>query len=218
MTLAAFYLFHAIPVRPSVRPHLVSRLGQRGFGLAYSALSIALLVAVFRAAEVAPFVPLWSEPPGGHWIVLGAMIPAILILAFGLFRPNPFSFGDRRNEDFNPQDPGLLRWIRHPVLAALFLWSAAHLVVNGDLAHAMMFGSFAGFALLGMRLVDRRRRRELGSDAWRQKIAEMRRGSRDLPHRRNALLRLVGGLAAVLALILLHPWLAGIPVHWRFLP
>lgn len=217
-SLTAFYLLHAIPVRPSVRPHLVSRLGQRGFGLAYSALSIVLLAAVFRAADLAPVVPLWSEPPGAHWLVLCAMIAAALVLAFGLFRPNPFSFGGSRNDYFDPRCPGLLRWIRHPVLFALVLWSASHLVVNGDLAHVVMFGSFAGFALIGMRLLDRRRRREWGPDTWRRKLAEIRAGPTTLPHPRNAALRLVGGLAAVLAFILLHPWLAGIPVHWRFLP
>lgn len=218
MALAAFYVFHTIPVRSSVRPYLVARLGRKGFGLAYSALSIALLAAVFQAADRAPFVPLWSEPPGAHWVVLGAMIAVALVLAFGLFRPNPFSFGGSRNEDFDPRRPGVVRWIRHPALVALFLWSAAHLVVNGDLAHAAMFSSFAGFALLGMCLIDLRRRRELGPDSWQQMIEEMREGPSTLPGARDALLRLVGGLAAVLALILLHPWLAGIAVHWRFLP
>jgi uncharacterized membrane protein len=219
--LAGFYVLHSVPVRPPVRPWLVARLGQAGFGIAYSVLSLAMLAALFVAADRAPYVPLWPEPPGAHWLVLAAMTAAGLVLAFGLFRPNPLSFGGTRNAAFDPRNPGLLRWVRHPVLAAFFLWAGAHLVVNGDVAHALMFGSFALFALLGMRMVDRRRRREMGDDAWRRTVAQMRAAPVSLPRAvglRAAGLRIAGALTAVVALVLLHPWLAGVGVLWRFLP
>lgn len=216
---AGFFVLHSIPVRPPVRPWLVERLGPAGFGAAYSVLSLAALAALFVAADRAPHRPLWPEPPGAHWLVLAAMAAASLILAFGLARPNPLSFGGARDEAFDPRRPGLLRWIRHPVLAAFFLWAAAHLVANGDLAHAAMFGGFAGFALLGMRTIDRRRRREMGEETWRRIVSEMRAAPpAPLASARAAAPRLVGALAAVVVLILLHPWLAGVGVLWRFLP
>lgn len=213
---AGFYVLHSVPVRPPVRPWLVARLGHAGFGIAYSLLSLAMLAAVFVAADRAPHVPLWAEPPGAHWLVLAAMTAAGLILAFGLFRPNPLSFGGTRNATFDPRDPGLLRWVRHPVLAAFFLWSGVHLLVNGDVAHAVMFGGFAAFALLGMRIVDRRHRREMGYEAWQRTVAQMRAAPVSLPP--AARLRVAAALAGVTALIMLHPWFAGVGVLWRFLP
>ncbi len=216
VVFAGFFVLHSVPVRPPVRPWLVARLGHAGFGIGYSLLSLVMLAALFVAVERAPYVPLWPEPPGAHWLVLAAMTAAGLILAFGLFRPNPLSFGGTRNAAFDPRDPGLLRWLRHPVLVAFLLWSGAHLVVNGDLAHVVMFGSFAGFALFGMRLIDRRRRREMGDEVWRQTVAQMRAAPVSRPG--AAGLRVAGALAAVAALILLHPWIAGVPVLWRFLP
>ena len=216
VVFAGFFLLHSVPVRPPVRPWLVARLGHAGFGIGYSLLSLVMLAALFVAVERAPYVPLWPEPPGAHWLVLAAMTAAGLILAFGLFRPNPLSFGGTRNAAFDPRDPGLLRWLRHPVLAAFLLWSGAHLVVNLDLAHILLFGSFAGFALFGMPIIDGRRRREMGDEVWRQTVAQMRAAPVSWPG--AAGLRVAGALAAVAALILLHPWIAGVPVLWRFLP
>lgn len=216
VVFVGFYVLHSVPVRPPVRPWLVARLGHAGFGIGYSLLSLAMLGALFVAVDRAPYVPLWPEPPGAHWLVLAAMTAAGLILAFGLFRPNPLSFGGTRNAAFDPRNPGLLRWVRHPVLTAFFLWSVAHLVVNGDVAHVVMFGSFAGFALFGMRIIDRRRRREMGDEVWRQTVAQMHAAPASWPG--AAVLRLAGALAAVIALILLHPWFAGVGVLWRFLP
>lgn len=218
--LLGFYVLHSVPVRPPARPWLVARLGPRGFGVAYSALSLAALAALLAAADRAPHRPLWPEPPGAHWLVLAGTAAASLVLAFGLFRPNPLSFGGARNEAFDPRRPGLLRWVRHPALAAAFLWAAAHLVANGDLAHVALFGGFAVFALLGMRIIDRRRRREMGEGAWRRTVSEMRAAPLlpPPPPRAAAALRLAGALAAVVVLALLHPWLAGVGVLWRLSP
>ncbi len=213
---AGFFILHSVPVRPPVRPWLVARLGHAGFGISYSALSLAMLAALFIAADRAPFVPIWPEPPGAHWLVLAAMLAASLILAFGLVRPNPLSFGGMRNDAFDPHHPGLLRWVRHPVLAAFFLWSAAHLIVNGDLAHVVMFGSFAGFAFVGMRIIDRRRQREMGGVAWQRTVEQMHAAPVSTPE--DAARRLAGAAAAMVMLILAHPWFAGVGVLWRFLP
>lgn len=211
-----FFLVHSVRVRASLRRWLVGPLGQAGYGVFYSVSSLGALAWLFVAAGRAPFVPLWAEPPWAQWLVLAAMIGASLILSFGLFRPNPLSFGGWRNETFDPANPGLIGYLRHPVLVALFLWSAAHLVMNGDLAHVLMFGSFALFALLGMRIVDRRRQREMGIDLWRDTVTQMRQAASSAPEARA--LRIAAALGGVLLLLLMHPWFAGVSVLWRFLP
>ena len=55
--------------------------------------------------------------------------------------------------------------------SALALRAAAHVVPNGDLAHVILFGTFAGFALLGGHLIDRRKSREMGAEWQRLRAA-----------------------------------------------
>ena len=90
------------------------------------------------------------------------MLPVCLILALAIVRPNPFSFGGARNAKFDPARTGIVRLHRHPLLLALALWATAHAVPHGDLAHVILFGTFAVFAVMGTRLIDRRRQREMG--------------------------------------------------------
>ena len=54
--LGVFLLSHAVPVRAPVKPWLVGLVGQRGFTIAYSLLSLALLAWLITAAGRAPFV------------------------------------------------------------------------------------------------------------------------------------------------------------------
>lgn len=208
-----FLLTHALPVRPPLRPWLVARLGRAGFGIGYSVLSLAVLGWMFAAAARAPFVALWDAPPWAAWGVLAAMGLACLLLAAELGRPNPLSIGGG-DGPVDARRPGMLRLTRHPVLAALALWAGAHLSVNGDLAHALMFGGFLGFAALAVPMIDRRRRRAMGATRWADLTAATRHAPWGLP----SPARTLAAAAGLTALLLLHPWLAGIPVLPRFLP
>ena len=208
---AAFFLTHALPIRPPLRPWLVARLGPRGFGLAYSALSLAVLVWLIGAAGRAPFMPLWSWAPWQLHVPLAAMLPVCLILALAIGRPNPFSFGGARNDAFDPARPGIVRLNRHPLLLALVIWAFAHVVPNGDLAHVLLFGTFAVFALLGARLGDRRKRLEMGEE-WAQldaarKAAPLLAQPAPWP---GLVPRLALGVAIYPGLLWLHPWLFGV--------
>lgn len=206
----AFFLSHAIPVRPPVRPWLQARLGRAGFTAAYSALSLAVLAWLIAAAARAPYVPLWGWAPWQNHVVLTVMLPVCLILALAVARPNPFSFGGARNDRFAPRHPGIVRWTRHPLLVALALWAGAHVVPNGDLAHVILFGTFAAFAGLGGRLIDRRKRREMGGD-WDR----LRDAARAAPTVSESIslataMRLAAGIALYVGLIGLHPYLFGV--------
>lgn len=106
--LGVFLLSHAVPVRPPVKPWLVGRLGQRGFTLGYSLLSLAVLAWLIVAAGRAPFVMLWSWEPWHNHVVLAVMAAVCLILALAIGRPNPFSFGGANNAAFDPARPGIV--------------------------------------------------------------------------------------------------------------
>jgi len=214
---AAFFASHRLPLRPKLRTWLVGMLGARGFTLVYSALSLAVLGWLIAAANRAPFVAIWYRAPWQTWVPLIAMPVVCVLITFGVARPNPLSFGGRRNNDFDPAHPGILRLVRHPLLLALALWAGAHLLPNGDLAHVILFGVFAGFAVLGMRIVDRRKMRLMGADRWTALRLRVAKGPL-LPRPaswRGVVIRLV--LAGVLYAILIgaHPLVLGVsPLPW----
>jgi len=210
LAFAAFFLSHSVPIRAPVRPILVRRLGATGFGLAYSALSIGVLAWLIVATARAPYLPVWGWAPWQNHLVLAVMLPVCLIIALSVGRPNPLSFGGASNAAFDPRHPGIVRFTRHPLLVALALWSLAHLVANGDVAHILLFGTFAAFAILGGRLVDRRKRREMGA-GWDHLRAEVRAHPiGQFSASRGAMLRVGFGFALYLALIMLHPIVIGV--------
>ncbi|WP_281827145.1 NnrU family protein [Jannaschia rubra] len=206
---AAFFVSHSVPLRPPVRARLVGVLGRRGFTLAYSALSLAALVWLIVAAGRAPFVQVWPRLGWQPWVPLLAMAGACALLALAIGRPNPFSFGGP-STGFDPARPGVVRVVRHPLLVAMALWAGAHLVPNGDLAHVLLFGSFAGFALLGIRIVDRRRRRIMGPEVWDGLAAEVRAHPPRPASWGGAAVRLGAAAALYLVLIALHPAVIGV--------
>ncbi|MCT8160167.1 NnrU family protein [Pseudoruegeria sp. SHC-113] len=202
--LAAFFLSHSLPLRPANRARATQLLGPLGFSLAYSALSVGVLIWLILAASRAPFVLLWPRMMWNSHAALALMAVACLLLGLSVGRPNPFSFGCPTS-GFDATRPGIVRLIRHPVLAALTCWGGAHLLVNGDLAHVILFGLFTGFAAFGGRIIDRRRKRLIGEMAWRQLWQEVQAA----PIRLEPV-RLLAGLALYALLIALHPLVIGV--------
>ena len=203
-----FLISHSIPVRPPVKPWLVARLGSAGFGIFYSVLSVAILIWLISAAGRAPYVELWPRAEWQNYVTLTAMTLACQILAFAAFQPNPLSFGGWQNERYDPANPSIVALVRHPILVALALWAAGHLAPNGDLAHVLMFGGFACFAFLGMRLIDRRRKLAMGQ----KECQRLRPRHRFMGLR--APVRWLAGFAIVSVLIGLHPLVIGVPAIW----
>ncbi|SMH45416.1 NnrU family protein [Maritimibacter sp. HL-12] len=205
LAFAVFFISHGVPVRPAVKARLVARLGARGFSIAYSALSIFVLAWLIVAAGRAPYVELWPRAPWQAWVPLVLMAIATAILALAIARPNPLSFGGAHNARFDPANAGIVGWTRHPLLAAIALWAGAHIVPNGDLAHVLLFAVFLGFALLGMRLIDRRKRRQFGKD-WERLAATSRRLSVTV----DGAMRLALGLGVYAFLLWLHGPVIGV--------
>lgn len=206
---AVFFLSHTVPVRPKVKAWLVARVGAGGFTLGYSILSLAVLAWVIGAAGRAPFVPLWGWAAWQGHVTLAVMLGVCVILGLSIGRPNPFSFGGARNDRFDPERPGIVRLTRHPILLALALWALAHVLPNGDLAHVILFGSFAGFAIGGMWIVDRRKRRGMGAELLRLDQARRQAGVRPRSWGTACVRGLLGGLLYV-GLVVAHPVLFGV--------
>ena len=214
-SMVAVLASHAIPARPSVRGRLVGVVGERPYILLYSAMSLILLGWLFRSAGEAPYVELW---PAMDWqrLVPQLVVPAAFALGtIGLFTANPLSLSANRR-DASDSAAGILGVTRHPVLWALALWAAAHMVPNGDLAHVVLFGTLLALCLVGMALMDRRAARRLGRDRWAELAAQRpllpfsRPRSTRWPSRRDLLLGLVG-LSLATAAAFLHEAIIGVP-------
>lgn len=203
---AVFFASHSIPTRPAIKSRVVALIGSTGFTLAYSALSVTILTWIIIAAGRAPYVELWGWASWQNHVPLTLMFFATLIFAMSIGTPNPLSFGGWNNDRYDPQNAGLIGWIRHPLLVVLWFWAGSHLVPNGDLAHVIVFGLFTGFALLGMKIIDRRAKRILGAKVW----AKLAKTNREITITRNGLVRVAAGLAVYLTLLYLHEPVIGI--------
>ncbi len=152
---------HLIPATPRIKAPLVAAFGRVGYGIAFGALALGLLYWLILAAARAPFIELWPQEIWMRWVANIVMPLVILISSYAIAAPNPFAFEGRAG-GFDPARPGIVGITRQPFLWALVLWALAHLLVNGDLAHAVLFGVFLVFSLIGMRAMERRLIRRIG--------------------------------------------------------
>lgn len=209
--LATFFLSHAIPVRSPLRPWLVARLGMRGYLVGYSLVSLAVLAWLIGAAGRAPHVAVIPPLDLLRWLPVLVMPLVCWLVVAGLAVDNPLSIGGPGRGARNPARRGVLALTRHPLLLALALWALAHLLANGDLAHVILFGLMAGFAALGMGLIDRRKRRQMGDAAWTRAAAGTARLSlAGMRHLRPSAGQLGLALALYAGLWLLHAPVIGV--------
>jgi len=213
---ALFMAAHLVPANPRLKAVLIARLGRRGWIWAFSLLSTALLAWLIFAAGRAPWVVLWMQQDWMRWLANLGMPVAIVLAAFGIGAPNPFAF-EGRAEGFDPDHPGIAGVVRQPLLWALVLWSGVHLLVNGDLAHVILFGAFLIFSVTGMRAMERRRRKAWGAAEFTRLAARTSAlpfqallTGRWRPAQAPSLVRLALGLLAWVALWHLHAPVIGV--------
>lgn len=217
LALVAFFASHAVPSWPGLRKRLVGLLGEKGYLVAYSILSIVLLGWIVVAAGRAPYVELWPFEPWQKHVPMTVMPFVCLLLVYGLTSANPLSLG-RKDLAFDPERPGIAGVVRHPVMWAALLWALGHIVPNGDLAHVIIFGLFALLALGGMMMFDRRGKRRLGAAEWAKlsaatsNIPFLAMTRRRLPPRPGLadLWRVLAAIALFCAFLWLHPYVIGV--------
>ena len=184
MLIAGVLLFSAVHLVPSLAPGLKqSTCGRMGEGGYKGLFSLGV------AAAMALMIFGWrgTEP---EWVyappaALHHAALGLVVLAFVLLVA-----ASRRSR--------LKRWVRHPQLTGVLIWAMAHLLLNGENRSLVLFGGLGLWALLEMFAINRR------EGAWIKPEAPGW-GSEGLT------LLIAGGLVG--AIILAHPWIAGMPVH-----
>lgn len=163
---ALFLVTHLLPSRGNLRDRLIAALGRRWYFSIYGTVSLLLLIWMIVAAARAPYVELWAAADWQRWLANIAVPLALWLAVIGIGIGYPHTLGGRRAQVFDAANPGMAAITRHPVLWALALWSMAHMLANGDLAHVVLFGGFAIMALAAMPVFDRRARRALNATDW----------------------------------------------------
>ena len=123
-----------------VAPDARARMGDKGKGLVALALlvSLVLMVIGYRGAD---FVNVWYPP--SFMVHINNLLMLVAFFVFGLSATT----GSLRGK------------LRHPQLLAVKIWAVAHLLVNGDLASIVLFGSMLLWAGAEVAVINR-------AEAW----------------------------------------------------
>lgn len=193
--VALFVGVHLVPMVPVWRAALVDRLGEGGYKAGFAVFALAGLIGAIVAYRFTPHAPLWPSPPPLRIITAILMFAAVLLFAGA------------------KGVPWFKRIVRHPMLWGIGLLGVAHLLANGEVAGLILFGGLAVFGFAWQPLSDRRDA-AVDPAAW----AETRRTTSFWPfakwHARSdpvTLRPLIAGAIVYVALVLLHPWLFGVP-------
>ena len=130
--LVLFFGTHLVPSFVGFRSKLVDRLGEGPYKGLYSLFSLVGLILIIYGKSKAQFHPVWDPSIWSRHLVIVVMIPATYLLVAADAKSN------------------IKRYMRHPMLMGIVLWSGAHLAANGDLASIILFGSFLLYSLVAM--------------------------------------------------------------------
>jgi len=182
--LLVFLGIHSVSiVAPGWRTATLARVGEarwKGLYSIASGVGLALLIVGYGMARREPVV-LYTPPAALRHLALVVMLPVFPLL-------------------FAAYLPGRIRAAaKHPMLLAVKLWAAAHLLANGTLADVLLFGGFLAWAVADRISVKRR----AAAEAHEVPAAPSR------PY--NDLIAVVAGLLVYAVLVAwAHRWIVGV--------
>lgn len=135
---ALFVAAHIVPASPAFRERLVGGIGMTAYKIVLSVLSVFALLMIGLGYARADYVHLWDPVASGRIAAAVAMAAAFVLLAA--------AYAPAGN---------IKRFVRHPMLLAVALWAAAHLLNRGDLASLVLFGGFGLYALFAIGSAER---------------------------------------------------------------
>jgi len=182
--LVLFLGAHTLPAQRKWRGRAIAALGEGSYKIAYalvSLLGIGLIVWGFGHYRATGWIDIWNPPKALKHITVALMLPAVILVVAAYIRGHIYTA------------------LKHPMLAGVKLWAAAHLLANGDLGSIILFGSFLGWAVFDRISLKRR------SDAGAPAIPVGGWG--------NDLIAVAVGILAYLALAFaFHPVVIGVPI------
>ena len=165
------------------RTNMIARIGANPWKAVYSLLSIAsFMLLVWGYGEARQQGVVLYDPPQFMRHIAGLFMLVSLVLVAAAYVP--------RNH--------IKAKLGHPMVAGVKLWAFAHLLSNGRLADAVLFGAFLVWAIVDF-IAARRRDRAAGT---------VYPAGDEL----RTVLTVVAGVGAWAVLVTgLHQWLVGVP-------
>jgi uncharacterized membrane protein len=182
--LVLFLGVHTLTTQRGLRARLVAATGGGGYKIGYalvSLLGLVLIVWGFADYRATGWIDVWYPPKALKHLTEALMLPAVILVVASYIRGRIYTT------------------LKHPMLAGVKLWAAAHLIANGDLGSIILFGSFLGWAVF-----DRISLKHRADD-----------GAPPIPvgGRGNDFIAVAVGVVAYLALgFAFHPVVIGVPV------
>lgn len=182
--LVIFLGLHSVRmVAPAFRENFIATRGKRTWKIAYSVLSLVGLIlliwgyGVARSSASNTFF--YAAPSWLYHVQMLLMVPAMILITTSDL---PAGY--------------IKKAVKNPMLISVKIWAFAHLLVNGDLASLILFGTFLAWAIL--LLINTKRREYVPPASVAAKFD---------------IIAVIGGLVAyVLFVFWLHDWLIGIPL------
>ncbi len=130
--LVLFLGVHVFITRRDARADLIARIGEGGYKIAFSVISLvglALIVWGFATYRATGWIDVWYPPIWMKHLTIALMLPAVIMVAASYVRGRIYTT------------------LKHPMLAGVKLWAVSHLLANGDLGSIILFGSFLAWAV-----------------------------------------------------------------------
>ena len=182
--LVLFLGVHTLTTQRGLRAQCIAAMGEGGYKIGYAVASfagLALIVWGFAHYRADGMIPVWSPPTFLRHLNVALMLPAVILVVASYIRG------------------GIYTALKHPMLAGVKLWAAAHLLANGDLGSIILFGSFLGWAVFDR--ISLKHRTDVGAPPI------------PVGGRSNDLIAVAVGVVAYLALgFVFHPVVIGVPV------
>jgi uncharacterized membrane protein len=182
--LVLFLGVHALTTQRELRARLIGSVGEGGYKIGYALVALAGLVLIVRGFadyRAAGMIDVWDPPRWLKHVSVALMLPAVVLVVAAYIRGRIYTA------------------LKHPMLAGVKLWAAAHLLANGDLGSIILFGSFLGWAVFDRISLKHR------ADAGAPPIPVGGIG--------NDLIAVAVGVVAYLALaFVFHPVVIGVPI------
>src|SRR5471032_418925 len=130
--LVLFLGVHTLTTQRELRARVIAASGEGGYKIGYLLVSVAglaLIIWGFAHYRATGWIGVWYPPVALKHIAVALMLPAVILVVASYIRGRIYTT------------------LKHPMLAGVKLWAAAHLLANGDLGSIILFGSFLAWAV-----------------------------------------------------------------------
>jgi uncharacterized membrane protein len=130
--LVLFLGVHTLTTQRALRARLIAAWGEAAYKIGYALLALSGLVLMvwgFADYRATGWIDVWHPPAAFKHITVALMLPAVILVVASYLRGRIYTT------------------LKHPMLAGVKLWAAAHLLANGDLGSIILFGSFLAWAV-----------------------------------------------------------------------